>query len=293
MSDGSAQRRQRMSGTRRSQVVALVLVCIASAYAFSRNRPPAHAYEVTDGTGEMLSEPENALADPARFDHSVPMHDRMPCLLCHVRAEGRMTPKMPGHTPCAACHTQQFADAGNVICTICHTNASTGALKRFPPLRSFNARFDHGRHLRQTNCATCHRPSRRGVAFSIPSGASAHVSCFGCHGPRTEIGGRNIGSCSTCHQPGRLVRVTEQAKAFSMNFDHSQHIRLGRMTCSACHTVRPGQSRGRQVSSPVAAMHFAGVRSQSCASCHNDKRAFGTASFSNCKRCHEGATFKF
>jgi hypothetical protein len=28
-------------------------------------------------------------------------------------------------------------------------------------------------------------------------------------------------------------------------------------------------------------------------SCHNDKRAFGGDDFSDCKRCHQGPTFRF
>jgi hypothetical protein len=40
-------------------------------------------------------------------------------------------------------------------------------------------------------------------------------------------------------------------------------------------------------------MHFASTRTQSCASCHNNSRAFGGTDFSDCKRCHEGSTFRF
>jgi c(7)-type cytochrome triheme protein len=146
--------------------------------------------------------------------------------------------------------------------------------------------------LRQTNCATCHKPTRRGAALSIPKGSAAHSNCFSCHGVQTTIAGKNIGSCDTCHAPGRPPRTSEWAKAFGMNFSHREHAR-GKQSCSACHTVKAGAARGRQVSSPQPAMHFASPRAMSCASCHNGKKAFGANDFKNCKRCHEGTTFKF
>lgn len=226
--------------------------------------------------------------DFSRFLHDSPQHRRMPCLLCHVRTDNSTTPKMPGHTPCSSCHVQQFADNQNPICTICHTATD---VKPFPPLRSFSVQFNHARHTRQTNCATCHKPSRQGVALSIPSGRNAHATCFQCHGPRTMAGDRNIGSCSVCHQLGRPVRISDTAKAFSVNFSHAEHARKN-LNCSACHSVRAGSGLGIQVSKPAAAMHFAPAGTQSCASCHNNKRAFGE-DFTQCKRCHEQRTFKF
>lgn len=227
--------------------------------------------------------------DFSRFRHSTSQHTRMPCLVCHIRSEGRTTPKMPGHIPCSSCHTQQFAEGNSSpICSICHT--ATG-VKPFPPIRSFSAVFDHGRHAKQTNCATCHKPTRGGAALSIPSRANAHVTCFQCHGPRTVSGGKNIGSCSTCHLPGRLVRTQETSRSFGI-FSHAEHGRKG-LRCSECHTVRPGSRRGAQVTSPSASMHFSSAGTRSCASCHNDKRAFGANDFSDCKKCHDGNTFRF
>lgn len=229
--------------------------------------------------------------DYSRFMHANPSHSRLPCLLCHRRDDNSARMRFPGrpdHLPCAGCHTQQFSDPSSPMCNICHSNKETGALRAFPPLRSFRVKFDHGKHLRQTNCATCHKPTRRGVAFSMPRGASAHVTCFQCH-----TANKPLGACNICHTPGRPVRASESAKAFAVNFSHQEHARRGSMNCSTCHTVRAGAARGRQVSSPVAAMHFAPARSQSCAACHNGKRAFGANDFSNCKKCHERDSFKF
>lgn len=276
------------SGTKRLEFAVLILAVLAFGYAFTSFSKTTSAEKSLVENAEPT--PNQSVQDYSKFQHSNPMHTRLPCLLCHKRAEGLTTPKFPGHMPCAGCHVQQFADNKSPVCIICHT--ATG-VKPFPPLRSFNIQFDHGQHIRQTNCAICHKPSQRGVALSVPSGANAHVTCFQCHGPRTEIGGRNIGSCSECHKPGRPVRGSEWAKAFTVNFSHQEHIRQGNMNCAACHTVRAGAARGKQVSAPAASMHFAPAGVQSCAACHNNKRAFGAGDFTNCKRCHEGKTFKF
>lgn len=269
--------------------VVLVAGCFVIAAAIvPRSRPrPASVYGE-----EERAEPVHVgtnVQDYARFRHSNPMHARMPCLLCHKREDNSAAPKFPGHLPCSGCHVEQFADNKSPICTICHTE--TG-LKRFPGLQSFNVQFDHGKHLRQTGCATCHTPSRRGVALSVPSGVRAHTTCYQCHGPNTSIGGRNIGSCGTCHAPGRPAKNSDWAPAFAKNFSHAEH-RGKNMTCSTCHTVRAGLRRGAQVSAPAAAMHFARSGTLSCATCHNNGRAFGGNDFADCKRCHEGATFRF
>ncbi len=242
----------------------------------------------------VRSRPISANVDPLaqtapRFQHETAQHKRMPCLVCHIRSEGRTTPKMPGHIPCASCHVQQFADNTSPMCVICHT--ATG-VKPFPAMRSFRTVFDHSKHVRQTGCATCHKPASRGVALSVPSRVNAHVTCFQCHGAQSVAGDRQIGSCSTCHQPGRPSRFSAGSKAYSVNFSHSEHARKG-LSCSECHTIRPGNARRGQVGSPLVSMHFAPARTKSCGACHDNKRAFGGTDFSDCKRCHEGSTFKF
>ena len=237
---------------------------------------------------------ENATAtltqDYTRFPHDTPQHTRMPCLVCHVRNDNGAAMRYPGHIPCSSCHQEQFAQGNShPMCYICHTPTS---VKPFPGLKSFNAIFDHAQHSRQTTCATCHSPSRRGVALSIPARASGHTTCFQCHTPDSKSGDKNIATCSTCHQPGSPSRTSESAKAFQMNFSHAEHARKG-LNCAQCHTVMAGRGRGRQVSAPVAAMHFARARVRTCASCHDNRRAFGGNDFSDCKRCHEGRSFGF
>lgn len=277
------------SDKRRFELIVLIAGCFLLAAMFIFG---SKASVIADDPLDSYTIAETEAQDYSRFRHSNPMHARMPCLLCHKRDDNSAAPKLSGHLPCSGCHTQQFADSGSQICTICHTNVQTGATKRFPPLRSFNVRFDHARHLRQTNCATCHKPSRRGVALSMPSGIGGHTTCFQCHGPRTEIGGQSIGSCGTCHQPGRPGRNSDWAPAFAKNFNHAEH-RVRNLNCSSCHTVRTGMARGRQVSKPAASMHFASSRTQSCATCHDNKTAFGGRDFADCKRCHQGPSFKF
>ncbi len=274
------------------QFALIVGWCMAFAYACSAPPDTTLPVEPTRPEANQM-EIATMAADYSSFTHSNPMHVRLPCLLCHTRDDNSPMPKLSGHLPCSGCHVQQFADKNNQICSICHTNISTGTMKPFPPLRGFNAMFDHRKHLQQTNCATCHRPSQNGVAFSIPSGSTAHNTCFQCHAPDTQVNGKNIGSCSVCHQPGEPPKTSEWAKAFTYNFSHVEHKGRGNLNCTSCHTVQAGASRGNQVTGPVTAMHFAPARSQSCGGCHNSKRAFGIENFTNCKRCHEGKNFKF
>jgi len=244
-------------------------------------------------TAASVSEPvTSAPEDFSKFQHGNPMHARLPCLLCHKRDDNSAAMKFSGHSPCAGCHVQQFADSSSGICTICHTDASAGALKPFPTLRNFDTRFDHSKHVRQTNCATCHRPSRGGVAFSVPAGLGGHATCFKCHGPQTEVNGQNIGSCSVCHVFDRPRRNSDWARAYSVNFSHSKHTGRGSLSCASCHTVRAGM-RVNQVSTPLASMHFAPANRTSCATCHNNSKAFGPQDFDNCRRCHVGNSFKF
>lgn len=269
-------------------LVALVISASAAAgYAFVVRSPaPGSVFVASHEDASVVgaAAPQNY----AVFRHGEPQHERLPCLVCHKREDNSATPRLSGHVPCSSCHVQQFADNNNPICSICHTATD---VKRFPRLKSFGTRFDHARHIKETGCATCHKPSRRGVALSLPTGSTAHTACYQCHGPRTMAGGENIGSCGTCHTSGRPTRNSDSARAFSFNFSHSEHS--PKVSCSGCHTVRAGMGRGRQVSSPVVSMHFAPARSLSCGGCHNNVRAFGGDDFKDCKRCHEGRTFKF
>ncbi|HWW74559.1 MAG TPA: cytochrome c3 family protein [Pyrinomonadaceae bacterium] len=258
----------------------------------------------SEGPRPELEEPESSSVaqeqgpsgGSSEFLHTNPNHARLPCLLCHKRDDNSPRPRLPGHVPCSGCHVPEFQSTQAPLCTICHEGTAGGSLKAFPPLRNFQMRFDHALHTRgaaAAGCATCHRPARGGVAQSIPRSAGAHATCFQCHTARAQgPSGHDISSCSTCHQVGALRRTPETAAAFRVGFSHATHARRG-LTCTSCHTVRAGEAQGRQVASPRPLMHHATARAQSCATCHNDRRAFGIEDFTNCVRCHKGKSYGF
>lgn len=278
-------------------------VCTKCHIAFGgRPVPASHTNAISKPTGVASYRRDfahaglmQAPANYSQFKHDNAQHARLPCLLCHRRENNSPQPTLPGkaaHAPCTGCHAPQFSNKASEICTICHTDVQSGEVKAFPALRSFDARFDHAKHA-GTSCSTCHRTNRGGVGLSIPSRQNAHVTCYGCHTPNAQANGRNISSCSTCHQLGRLVRTSEQAPAYRVGFSHTNHDASERLTCAACHQVRSGMPRGRQVSTPSPLNHHAAARAFSCASCHNGERAFGGNDFSVCKRCHTGSVWRF
>lgn len=285
-------------------LVVLVVSCLGFALTLGLNSR-ASALVSTESTGhEPVMNFEAAWAqtsggDFSRFTHTNPNHSRLPCLLCHQREDNLPKPTLPGHLPCTGCHTQQFADTNSPICAICHTNARSGAVKSFPTLRSFNVRFDHARHVSgaarpRAGCIACHKPSRGGVALSIPAGLGAHNTCYQCHSPRSQSSsGNDISSCSTCHRIGRHARTSERARAYAVNFSHAKHAARQRLGCNDCHGVKAGMAQGRQVSAPQPLMHHAAPRAQSCMTCHNNRRAFGGDDFTDCKRCHSGNAWHF
>lgn len=233
--------------------------------------------------------------DFSKFQHRNPNHSRLPCLLCHRRENNSASPQMPGkpnHLPCTGCHERQFADSNNAICTICHTNVQSGALKAFPPLLSFDMRFSHTRHS-NTGCNTCHSRSRGGVALSIPARTAAHNVCFSCHKPGGQANGQNISSCGTCHQLGSFGRKSEAAPAFRVGFSHASHDQSEGLRCNDCHRVRSAAAQRQQISSPLPLNHHSPAGASSCMTCHDGKRAFGGDDFSACVKCHRGDTWRF
>lgn len=273
--------------------LALISIVVVVTLGYVLQYRVTTASTIQAGQQAQIQPPEGL--DYSKFLHNSRNHERLPCLLCHRRESNSPRPQLPGksgHTPCAGCHAQQFSNSDSPICTICHTDVKTGALKPFPRLTSFSMRFEHSRHVNMSgvSCATCHRPSRGGVAFSIPSGFNAHATCYRCHTPRAQSQGRDISSCRTCHQLGSYNRTPESAQAFRVGFNHSKHQKL---TCNECHQVRAGMPQRRQVTSPAPLNHHASPGSESCMSCHNGKRAFGGDDFSVCKRCHTGTRWQF
>lgn len=288
-----SRRMQRASGKRRWP--ALVVLCAGlglwlasySSRAFERNAPAT-------ATVNTVAQ------DYGKFLHTSDSHSKLNCASCHNRTDNSATPRFPGHKSCMDCHQAQFLTPQIPMCNICHSSLSGGN----PPLRgfptrfkeSFNVKFDHAQHSSgeaAASCASCHTASlRRGVAMTIPAGIAAHNSCYQCHSPGKTFGGRDISSCATCHQTGGYRRTSTNSTAFNTGFSHAKHGPRQRLNCADCHSLRAGLPQGRQVTSPRAAQHFSAGNTRSCASCHNNRRAFGEADFDDCKRCHTGATFR-
>lgn len=277
----------------RTKKLPLILICVAVVVTLGyvlQHRPTTAS---TINEQAQIPPPEGL--DYSKFLHNSRNHARLPCLLCHRRETNSPRPQLPGkssHAPCAGCHAQQLANSDSPICTICHTDVKSGALKPFPRLRSFRMKFDHSRHakIEGVSCVTCHRPSRGGVALSIPAGFNAHQTCYRCHTPQAQSQGRDISSCRTCHQLGSYRRTPEIAQAFRVGFSHSKHQKV---TCIECHQVRAGMPQRKQVTSPAPLNHHAKAGTESCMSCHDGKRAFGGDDFSVCKRCHTGKSWQF
>jgi c(7)-type cytochrome triheme protein len=273
-----------------ASVIGISVVAVINSHASGNSPRESLAGESNQ---QQMQFPEGL--DYGKFQHNTQNHSRLPCLLCHRRESNSPIPKRPGgsgHLPCAGCHAQQFSNSDSPICTICHSDVKSGALKAFPRLKSFRMKFDHSRHVKMggIGCATCHRPTRSGVAFSIPAGFNAHSTCYGCHTPRAQSGGRDISSCGTCHQLGGYSRTPAFAQAFRVSFSHAKHQKV---TCNECHQVRAGMPQRQQVTAPEPLNHHATGRGQSCLTCHDGKRAFGGDDFTVCKRCHTGTAWHF
>jgi c(7)-type cytochrome triheme protein len=279
-------------------VLALCILLFALLHDLKVSASSMTTIDSTPLFDNAVFDPQDQNIDFSRFRHDNKNHARMPCLLCHRRENNEALPSLPGgggHVPCTGCHAKEFANTSSPVCAICHTNAQSGALKAFPVLKSFNVKFDHSTHTRglKVSCATCHRPGRGGVTLTIPSGFNAHTTCYQCHAPQAQANGRDISSCSTCHQLGGYSRTPTQTSAFRVGFSHAKHGALQKLTCNECHNVRPGVSQRQQVTTPMGLNHHAPAGATSCMSCHNGKRAFGGDDFAACKRCHTGAAWHF
>ncbi len=245
----------------------------------------------------------NSPEDYSKFSHKSYSHSQKACTSCHQRVDNSVIPRWPGHKACTDCHLAQFVTPTLPMCAICHSSLSTGnpPVSAFPSKFNdgFNVKFDHAQHNRgdakpSSGCAECHKNVlRRGVAMTIPAGLSSHNICYQCHTPGKTSGGRDISTCGACHSASGYRRTSTNSIAFGVSFSHAEHGPKQRLSCEECHSLREGLPQTQQVSSPRATQHFPIGRQLSCASCHNNKRAFGEADFDDCARCHSGTTFKF
>ena len=292
ISTGSSRKRRLLS------LLVLALACAGVALGLISGPESAvfstDVHAKTNWTGgHSMAEPLSSGEESSRFSHSSSAHTRLRCSACHRREENSPKSLWLGHRPCSSCHSQKFASLKDPICTTCHTTAEprSAEIKSFAGSKSFSAGFDHTRHA-NVGCGTCHKPASRGVALSIPGGPGAHSTCFQCHSSGASAQSRDLSSCNVCHSPGRHARATILAKAYKLNFSHAEHGGRNKLNCNDCHRVRSGAGSS-QMTRPQPAMHRAASSTQSCATCHNDKRAFGGDDFSDCKRCHQGPTFRF
>ena len=282
----------------RTRVRLLVLLCLVAlpcVFAFGRLAPTPSPAVAAAAPPAPVQE-----GGTTKFSHSIPKHTEVGCASCHQREDNSPRPRMPGHKACTDCHIQEFVTRGGTMCANCHTNLEGGnpPVKAFPGLASFNMRFDHARHMAgggrpEQGCASCHRPARRGVALTIPAGASAHDNCYSCHTPQARGSAGDISSCSTCHAQGGYRRTSAGSRAYSVSFSHATHGARQGLRCDECHRVMAGAGQGRQVTAPRPTQHFGAARAQTCMTCHNNRRAFGGDDFADCKRCHKGQTFRF
>ncbi len=294
----------------RAKASLMLLLCLAACFIFliSLVFKTNASVTVSEPTGRDLpanlsmTEQSGETGDFLMFSHTTPRHASLSCASCHRRETNSPRPDLPGHKACTDCHVQQFVSAsgGEAICAICHTNLDSGspAVKAFPSLKSFNARFDHAQHASgaarpQAGCVACHTPARRGVALSILVNLDAHANCYQCHSPgATNATGGDISTCGVCHEPGRLTRTSTNARSFALSFSHAAHGSRQNLSCADCHTVKANLPQSRQVESPRPSQHFPPARARSCATCHDNRRAFGGEDFADCRRCHRGATFR-
>lgn len=296
---GEARRmRKRLS---LAALVACVALPFVDSYVISRALPLRFKTDAANEETTGAVESQGGARSFSKFTHASEAHRGVACASCHRRADNSAQPRTPGHKACTDCHLQQFvAEPDLPLCAVCHTNLESGnpPVKPFPRLQGFNVKFDHAQHTSgggrsERGCADCHQSARGGAALTIPAGLGAHSLCYTCHTPQAASGGRDIASCGACHDLAPYGRTGTGAKAFRVGFKHSTHGERQGVTCNSCHTVRANLPQSRQVSSPQAAQHFAAARAQSCASCHDNRRAFGGDDFSDCKKCHKGSTFRF
>jgi len=292
--------RLRLTPTRRQLSIGVLLTACLGVFAFLALDGRVRAVTLAPSFAPARSSD----MDFSKFLHGSEHHAAIQCASCHRRgADNSPKPNFPGHKACTSCHLAQFVStnsASNGMCAICHTNLNDPRppMKDFPKLASFNAQFDHAQHMQgaarpQAGCSACHSPLRRSsAALSIPAGLGAHAQCYTCHTPNASSNGRDIASCSTCHEQGRLVRASTNARAFAASFSHAEHGARQRLNCADCHRARSNVPQLQQVTAPRTAQHFANSRAQSCLTCHNGRRAFGDADFNDCRKCHKGQSFQ-
>jgi hypothetical protein len=201
------------------------------------------------------------------------------CLDCHTPLRERIQARdglhaTYGNRSCAACHKDHFGTD-------------------FQLVRFDTAGFDHkkvGYELRlahrEESCRSCHKPELI-VNAAVRTYGTRHrtlaktylglgTGCNDCH--RTDnVHANQFGTrtCTACHNE----ETWEKAPLF--NHDSSRYVLTGQhreVECASCH--KPVQMAGS--SEPV--VRYAGVRFQTCTTCHADYHK--GAMPQRCEQCH-------
>src|SRR5215208_7028825 len=191
----------------------------------------------------------SAQVDYSKFLHNSQRHSSLACNSCHERTDNSATPRFPGHKACTDCHRSQFTTPQVPMCTICHTDISSGnpPLKNFPTSfkEPFNVKFDHVQHnlaaaRPQRGCPACHgSPINRRVGLSIPANLAAHNGCYTCHTPSSKSSaGREIASCGVCHEQRAYRPTSTNARAYARGFSHADQDARERLACTDCHRLK-------------------------------------------------------
>lgn len=226
-----------------------------------------------------------------KFNHTSQRHGQIKCDACHVRRADAITPVMPGHRACIACHIREFTSREFGICSNCHEGIKAVQPKvlTFPERQTFGTEFSHKTHAtyqsgeKRADCSSCHAVA--GARTTFP----AHRECYVCHKAPDQVkAGEKAGgaSCGECHTTtGDKKPPSAMSKAYNYRFTHQVHAQREGIKCVECHNVLLSESAA-QVSVPQLREHR-GAGFQGCGSCHNGKRAFGGELVSNaCARCH-------
>ena len=236
---------------------------------------------------------------------------RQPLLAANEHNQ-RLQVNFPGHKACVECHITQFTKRPLQTCAICHSQekamTARPAQRDFPARRDFNAYFDGKQHVDHVNkyllaegkkleCTSCHKPTAKQAALTIPS----HAECYVCHASNSGDAKAKLKTdCSVCHTQQMTGRVEPfsakyTSRAFGAFFAHRTHVTYAGGSCAACHTLEgkynqplaaPSKIRVKEHLSP-------GERSgRGCFSCHDGGRHYGRAAFSGedagaCIKCHK------
>ena len=244
----------------------------------------AMGWLATAGTASAATPRQEAVkAPPVQAPHGAYAGSET-CLSCHENRGGAIKQGPHSHafkagTPvapfgCQNCHGDTKANLG---CEACHgpgkAHADAGGdktkIRRFADMKPQAA---------SEVCVSCHFRTKHAL-WSGSQHDSRNVGCVSCHsiheakGPKQLKATDEMGLCASCHR--QIVNK-------QMRFNHMP-VREGKMSCSSCHNVHG--------TSNVKLLNAGGNVTESCVSCHTDKRGpflwEHAPVTENCTTCHD------